>query len=125
MGPPAAPDSLKTIIQLLIAALVVNGCVRLGGASWRNYQFKDAVEQELRFGAQSTTSDLHTRIVQLAEDYEIALEYDGVVVERRGQETLVSASYTEPIALVPGFYTREQLFEIDVRVRALTLEKIR
>ncbi|HUE86767.1 MAG TPA: hypothetical protein VMO26_11895 [Vicinamibacterales bacterium] len=116
---------MKTIIQLLIAALVVHGCVRLGSASWRNYQFKDAVEQEARFAAKLTTAELHTRVVQLAEDFAIVLESGDVAVERRGEETYVTAAYIEPIPLVPGVYTREQPFEIEVRVRALTIDKIR
>jgi isopentenyl phosphate kinase len=116
---------LKTIIQLLIAALVVHGCVRFGSASWRNYQFKDAVEQEVRFTPQATAAELQMRVAQLAADYEIVLEPDNVTVERRGQETFVRASYSELIPLVPGFYTREQPFTLDVRVRVLAFEKIR
>lgn len=116
---------MKTIIQLLIAALVVHGCVRLGSASWRHYQFQDAVEQEARFASQTTTAELHTRTLQLAEEYGIALEHGDVTVERQGQETRVTASYIEQIPLVPGFYTRDHRFEFNVRVRVLTLEKVR
>jgi len=116
---------LKTIIQLLIAALVVHGCVRFGGAAWRNYQFKDAVEQEVRFNPQATPSELQTRVAQLAGDYELAVEPGDVFVEQRSQEIVVRASYSQRIALVPGFYTREHPFELDVRVRVVTFERIR
>jgi hypothetical protein len=116
---------LRTIIQLLLAALVVHGCVRMGGAVWRNYQFKDAIEQEARFAGAAATADLHARILELAEEYDVVLEAEDVVVERQGQNTSVSVAYVESIPLIPRLYTREHLFEFQSRVRVLTVEKIR
>jgi hypothetical protein len=116
---------LKTFIQLLIAALVLHGCVRMGGAVWRNLQFKDAVEQETRFAGASTDATLHQRIMTLAEEHGIVLEPADVVVERRNQEIYVATSYVETIPLAFGFYLREHLFEFQVRSRILTLEKVR
>lgn len=116
---------MKTIIQLLIAALVLHGCVRMGEAVWRNFQFKDAVEQEARFAGAAPTAALHQRIMELAGEHGIALDPANVVVERRGQETVVATSYTESIPLAFGFYTREHLFEFEVRARALNIDKVR
>jgi len=113
---------LKIIIQLLIAALVLHGSVRMGGAVWRNFQFKDAVEQETRFAGAAPPEALHQRIMELAQEHGIALEPGDVVVERRGQETYVATSYTESVPLAFGFYTREHLFEFEVRARVLTLK---
>jgi hypothetical protein len=112
---------LKTLIQLLIAALVLHGCVRMGGAVWRNLEFKDAVEQEARFAGAAPTEALHQRILELAVEHEIALDPGDVRVERKGQDTYVATSYTESIPLAFGFYVREHLFEFEVRARALTL----
>jgi hypothetical protein len=116
---------LKTIIQLLLAALVVHGCMRLGGAAWRHYQFKDAVEQEARFAGGATPADLHARILELAEEYDVILEAENVVVERQGQNTHLSVAYVESIPLIPRLYTREHPFEFQSRIRVLTIEKIR
>lgn len=116
---------MKTIIQLLIAALVLHGCVRMGGAVWRNLQFKDAVEQETRFASAATAAALHQRIMELAAEHGIVLDPADVVVERRSQETYVATSYVETIPLAFGFYPREQLFEFQVRSRILTLDKVR
>jgi hypothetical protein len=116
---------LKTIIQLLIAALVLHGCVRMGGAVWRNLQFKDAVEQETRFAVAAPTEALHQRILELALEHDIALEPAAVVVERRGQDTYVAAAYTESIPLAFGFYMREQLFEFEFRARPLVRDRVK
>ncbi len=116
---------MKTLIQLVIAALVLNGCVRMGAATWRNYQFKDAIEQEARFASTSTTTELHARILELATEFDVVLEAGDVTVERRGQDTYMSVAYVESIPLVPAAYTREHLFEFESRVRAITIEKVR
>jgi hypothetical protein len=119
---------LKTIIQLLIAALLVNACVRGGAAAWRYYTFKDAVEQEARFGGKTTASELQQRIVDLAADYEITLDPADVEVTRDGQTTSVTAAYIEPIELVPRLYVRQHIFEFAVSVRPtrpLTADDIR
>ena len=119
---------MKTIVQLLIVALILHGCVRFGAATWRYYQFKDAVEQEARFGAKLTTAELHARVLALAEEHGVALEFSDVVVERRREETSVSAVYVDEIPLVPGVYTREHVFDVEVSVRVvrpLTVDDIR
>jgi hypothetical protein len=116
---------LKTVIELILAALVLHGCVTMGGAVWRNFTFKDAVEQETRFAGASPTEALHQRIMELAEEHQISLEPSDVVVERRALETYVATKYTETIPLAFGFYMREHLFEFEVRARVLTIDKVR
>jgi hypothetical protein len=88
---------LKTIVQILIAAMVVVACARAGESAWRYYEFKDAVEQEALLGNARTTTELHQRVLELAEEHGVAVADDAVVVERRGERTFVSASYVEPI----------------------------
>jgi hypothetical protein len=112
---------LKTLIELLIAALVLHGCVTMGGAVWRNFKFRDAVEQETRFAGTAPTEALHQRIIELAKEHEVALEPGDVVVERRGTETFVATKYTETVPLAFGFYLREHQFAFEVRARVLTV----
>ena len=119
---------MKTIIQLLIAALILNACVRAGAAAWRFYEFKDEVEQEARFGSNQSTSALRQQILKIAAEHEIEMEPADVTVTRGIAETTVSAAYLDYIELVPRFYTREHLFEFEVSVhpvRPLTVDDIR
>jgi hypothetical protein len=76
---------VKTLFALVLAALVVNACVRAGDSAWRFYQLRDAVEQAARYGELKTTSLLRKRILQLALDHDVELSEDNVVVEKRGQ----------------------------------------
>lgn len=108
---------MKTIVQILVAILVVVACARVGEAAWRYYGFKDAVEQEVRFGDAKTTSQLHQRVIELASEHDVPLEHEDVAVEPGNGMTVVSVTYFQPIALVPAVYTRNQQFDFEVSVR--------
>ena len=110
---------MKTIIQLLIAVVIVYACAHAGEAAWRHFQFRDAVEQEARYGPHKTTSQLHRRVIELAAEYDIPLEYTDVTVERHNDETAVAVAYVEEIQLVPATYSREHLFEFEMSVRGM------
>jgi hypothetical protein len=107
---------LKTLIQLLIVGLVLHACFRGAQASWRYYSFRDAVEQEARFGANTSTGELQRRILDIAAEHDIDLVAEDVEVTRQGLNTSVAAAYYDSIELVPRFYTREQLFEFELNV---------
>ena len=108
---------MKAFLSFVLAVLIVNACVRWGDSAWRFYQLRDAVEQATRYGELKTTSLLRKRIVELAQEHDIELTADNVVVERRGQETYVSVAYTEAIPLVPKAYTKDQDYDITITVQ--------
>jgi hypothetical protein len=117
---------LKIIIQITVAALIIIACARGGEAAWRYYEFKDAVEQEIRFGTAKTVSQLLNRVVELAAEYEVGVDAEDVTIEPRPGQTVVSVSYVEPINLVPVIYTRNQQFSFELTVpavRPLIIEK--
>ena len=108
---------MKTIIRLLVVALLVNAAVRVGTAFWRYYAFKDDVEQAIRFGEADTAATLHQRILLLAEEHGIEIYPADIVVEKDRAQTTVSALYGEEIELVPQVYKREHLFEFELNVK--------
>jgi hypothetical protein len=106
---------IKTAINLLIAAFVLNACARAAVAAWDYYQLKDETQQLVTFGANVSTDDLHNEIVGQAEKLHVPLDPDNVRVEREGRQTFAEGHYTQPIELVPGYYTYpvELSFEAD------------
>jgi hypothetical protein len=108
---------LKTIIQIVAAIVVVIACARGAESAWRYYQFKDAVQQEVRFGNAKTTSQVRNRVMELAREHDVGLDEDDVVVEPRDTQTYVAVSYVEAIPLVPALYTRSQQFDFEITVR--------
>ena len=115
---------MKTILQILLAALIVMACARGGEAFWRYYNFEDAVEQELRFGNAKTTGELHKRVHEIAQEHEVPVDYENIAVEPRNGQTFVSASYVETIKLIPGFYTRSHEFEVKANMRVVRPLKV-
>jgi hypothetical protein len=107
---------LKTLLQLVIAAVVIVACARGGEAAWRHYQLRDAVEQEVRFGNAKTTSELRQRVLALAAQHDVELEAENVSVEAQTGRTVVTVTYAESIELVPALYTREHTFEFNVSI---------
>ena len=107
---------MKTLLQFLIAALVLNACVQAGRSAWRFHEFKDVVEQEARFRGNEPVATLHQHILRYAEQEGIEVFPADVVIERNPGGTKISVAYLDEIELVPRLYTREHLFEFEVSV---------
>ena len=110
---------MKIIIQILIAVLLLNACVRSAESAWRYFSFKDAINQEVLFSATETLPKIQQRVVDIAYDHGIKMELDDVEVTRQRDETTVKFSYLEDIPLVPKAYTRNQRYEDSISVRSL------
>ena len=110
---------MKTIIQLILAALLLHACIRAGDAAWRYFSLKDAIEQEVLFASRETAARLEQRVVEIASEHGVELEPKSVAVQRQRFLTTVTYSYRERIPLVPMAYTRDHLFEASVSARSL------
>ena len=106
---------LKTVVQLALAALVVNAAWRTGSAYLTFYRFKDAITETALYGAQKTTAQIEQRVVELASQYDIPLAQDGFSVRRDDRShTYIDGSYTQPLELVPGYrYDWPFMFHVD------------
>jgi hypothetical protein len=102
---------MKIIIQLLIAFLILNACFQSGRSAWNYYEFKDSLDREVLLGKETKASQMHSRIIELAAERDIILEPADVTVGRRGEETVISATYYNEIPLVPGFYKYVMKYE--------------
>jgi hypothetical protein len=115
---------VKTLIQLLIAAAIINAAARYGLSTWTQYQFRDSVQQILLFGADASTDDLENEIMMEAERQDVPLEREKVDVQQRDAVVTAEASYLDEIELFPGYkYPKTWTFDIEVRhvdMRAMT-----
>ena len=66
LGPDAAPDPMKLIIKLAIAALLANALFRVGTEYVVYYKFRDSVREAAMFRAKND-EELGQRIMELAE----------------------------------------------------------
>lgn len=107
---------MKTLIKLLIAAASLNAAGRYGLSAWTHYEFQDAVQQILLFGANATTHELEDEIMAEAERRSVPLEREALEVQQRDMVVTAQASYLDEIELFPRYiYPKTWEFTIDVR----------
>jgi hypothetical protein len=92
---------IKTVIKLVIAALVVHACWRSANVVLRYSNFKDAVHEMVLFSTMKSDDQLQTRVLELAQQYEVPVQPENVMVRRDGNRTQVNAVYTDQIELLP------------------------
>ena len=93
---------MKTILKLLVAAIVINAAVRGGMAAYRYYQFKDAAQQAVLFGSTSTPEEIQQALVERATSLSLPVGAEDVQVQRQGGRTWADASYKQAIEVFPN-----------------------
>jgi hypothetical protein len=101
-----------------VVALLANALWRTGSAYATYYKFKDSIyEAAMQQG--NTEEDLRQKIVELAQTYDLPLTADALAVNRDVHHTAVHASYTQPVAVLPGYdYPWPFTVDIDAYVLA-------
>ena len=107
---------MKTVIKLLVAAVVLNATVRLGMSAWTQYQFRDTVQEMVLFGATHTTAELKKEIIEEASEQGVPVADDDVDVQRQGMLTTAESTYVDDIELFPTYvYPMTWSFTVDAR----------
>lgn len=109
---------MKTIVKLIIAALVIHATFRAGIVYMRYYEFKDDVTQIAQFGVRATDKELRSNVIDAARRREIPLDPDTVRVTRQNQHIIIDARYLEQVELVPRYFYP---WTANVHVDVLTL----
>ena len=94
---------MKTIVKILVMLAVLNAVARAGAIAWSYYQFRDAVEQAMIFGAGVPLDELHTQVLARASELEVPVTPENVSVQREGARTWAEVAYTHPIEYFPRF----------------------
>ena len=94
---------MKTLIKLLIASAIVNATARVGMAAARYYQLKDQSQELVTFGGNAVPGELQNEILLKAEELQLPLASDDILVTREGLRTTASAAYTDSVELFPNY----------------------
>ena len=92
---------MKTLIKLLLAAVIFNAAWRCGSVALKYYQFKDQVQQMVLFGQAESVSALTGQILEEATKRSVPLEEDGLSITRQGGRTVAEVYYSESIEVFP------------------------
>jgi hypothetical protein len=117
---------MKTIIQLLIVALVVNAAFQAARSYYTFYDYRSSLTEEIQRTRNTTTSQLRERALELAIEYGLDIERDAIQIRVDGDRTFVDFSYVDAVSLVPKYYTRQWEYGDSVsalRSRPLTVDE--
>jgi hypothetical protein len=108
---------MKTIIKLVLAALIVNITWRAGNVYLRYYRFTDAIHEAALFSAQKSEGELRVRVAELARQLDVPVQQDDIHVRHSEYRIIVDTAYTDKIEYVPGkFYPWKFKVNVDTLV---------
>ena len=95
---------IKTIFTTAIVVIILNAVGHAGMAAWRYFQVKDQAQQLILFGSNVPTADLEYQLAQIAEEFEVPLAREDIVISRQGARTIAEAYYTMPVEIFPRIF---------------------
>jgi hypothetical protein len=94
---------MKTILKLIVVALLANAGFHASLAWIAHFRFKDAVQQTAQFGGRRSIQQIHDKVMEHASAFSVPLQEDSFTVRRDdSQHTYIDGSYTQAIDLLPG-----------------------
>jgi hypothetical protein len=106
---------MRTFLKLVVVALLANATWHLFGAYAPYYKFKDAVQYAALHRGRISDDELKQQVLEIAAQYDVPVSPSGVTVSRQRGSTIVDASYTQGVDLLPG-YTYPWSFTMHVDV---------
>ena len=103
---------MRVAFKLLVALLVLHAVYRVGTAYWQHYAFEDAVQQTIQFAGEAPTEEVSASVLTLADEHDIPLEPDALVVTRDRRQVRVEATYSRDVEVLPR-YARPFRFTLD------------
>jgi hypothetical protein len=114
---------MKTLIKLVIVALVLNATFQAGRAYMSNYQFEDDMQQAALFaGPRPNAALVLNRVLEHAAERGIPLDKDDVEVTIDRANLNITARWSQDVELVPRLYRRTFVFQPSVNARLLTAQ---
>jgi hypothetical protein len=97
----AGKSSLGCLSSVLFVAAASYFAVNIGGVIWDNYQFEDAMKQEVRFSSTRSDAVIKRRLAAYADSLGLPEAAQNVHVKRGNKVILIWAEYYHNIEL-PG-----------------------
>ena len=92
---------MKTLLKLVVMALIVHASWRIGSAYWDHYQFEDAVKESAQFSERKKLETIQTNVMQIAERLEIPIQADQLTITKTNRKITVEGTYSRDIEVLP------------------------
>ena len=94
---------MKVLLKLAIVALLANMTWHVWGVYSAHFKFKDAVHSTSQYHGSRSEQELHSRILELAAQYDVPVTDANFTIRREQNHTIVDGSYIRPVEFLPGF----------------------
>jgi hypothetical protein len=95
---------MKTILKLIVVALLAYAGFHASLAWISYFRFKDAVTQTAQFGGRRSIEQIRDKVMEHASEFSLPIREDSFTVRRDDyQHTYIDGSYTQSIELLPGY----------------------
>jgi hypothetical protein len=106
---------MKTLLKLIVVAVVLNAAYRVGMDEYQFSQLKDSTHSLLVLGTLTPIEELKEKILMKAGDLRLPLSPERVTLTRENQRTTVVFSYSSEPEVFPGYkYKREHSFTDEI-----------
>lgn len=106
--PPRGASTLGCLFSLLVVVAVIYFGVNVGAPYFRYYQFRDAMQQEVRFAERKSDSEILATLRLKADSLELPGPAQRINVRRTPTRIVIWTEYTETIDF--PFVTRDIAF---------------
>jgi hypothetical protein len=93
---------MKTILKLVVVALVANALWHVFGAYAPHYRLIDGAQSVAQFRGDLTDVGVRDKVLLLGEQLDVPLAEDEVKVTHDIAHTRIDISYTRAVELLPG-----------------------
>lgn len=93
---------LKLLFKLALVALLANSAYHIGAEYLTYIKFQDAIRDAAIFKARND-EELMSRIIALAQQYEVPLDEENLTIDRQGTRVTVNGWYDKDIEIVPTY----------------------
>ena len=105
---PRGASTLGCLFSLLLVVAVIYFAVNVGGPYFRYYQFRDAMQQEVRFAERKTDADIRASLRLKADSLDLPGQAQRINIRRTPSRIVIWTDYTETIDF--PFVTRDIAF---------------
>jgi hypothetical protein len=94
---------MKTLVKLVLLAVVANATWHVFTVYSAHYKFKDAVEYAAQYRGDKTDEQLRQQVLEMAAQAELPIDDERLTVTHQEVHTIIDTAYTRAIELFPGF----------------------
>lgn len=93
---------IQLLVKLAVVAILANAAYHIGAGYLTFVRFQDDIRDAAIFKAK-TDAELTTRVLTLAQQYEVPLDEENLTIERDGRLVRVDGWYDKPIEVLPTY----------------------